>query len=53
MNGAPNWHKYPYEGIVVKDFFKDNGQRYFNTSKTNENPAHMVRSPFYKLKLRM
>lgn len=42
MNGTPDWHKFRYEGIVVKDFYKDNGLRYFNTNKTNENPTHIL-----------
>lgn len=53
MNGTPNRHKFRYEGIVVRDFYKDNGLIYFHTNKTNENPPDMVRSLFYILGLRM
>lgn len=53
INGTPNCHKFRYEGIVVKDFYKYNGLRYFNTNKTNENPTDIVQFPFYKLGLRM
>lgn len=53
MNGTPNWHKFRYEEIVVNDFYKVNGLRYFNTNKTNEIPPDMVRSPLYILGLRM
>lgn len=53
MNGTPNWHKFRYGGIVVSDFYNDNGLRYFNTNKTIENPTDMIRSPFYILVLRI
>lgn len=39
INGTSNWHKFGYE---VKYFYKDNGLKYFNTNKTNENPTHIL-----------